>query len=190
MEAKEYIRILDSVEALKNNTRHSWTSSGRHESVAEHSWRLTLMAFFLRDTFPEDDMDKVLKMCLVHDIGEAFTGDIPSFHKTAEDEKKEAERLAQWVDTLPQPYCTELKALYAEMDALQTREAKIYKALDNMEAVLQHNEADLSTWIPLERELQLTYGEDKAAFDPWLRALRAQLNADSRAKLAQEEKKD
>ncbi len=185
MEPREFIRILNSVEPLKNNTRHSWTSTGRHESVAEHSWRLTLMAFFARDEFPELDMEKVQRMCLVHDIGEAFTGDVPSFEKTEADEETERAQLAGWVESLPAPYRTELAALYAEMDALATPEAKLYKALDNLEAVLQHNQADLSTWLPLEYALQLSYGGDKTAFSPWLRALKAQLNDDTRKKVAQ-----
>lgn len=183
MEPNEFIRILNSVEPLKNNTRHSWTSSGRHESVAEHSWRLVLMAYFVRDEFPALDMEKVQRMCLVHDIGEAFTGDVPSFAKTQADEREESARLAAWVESLPAPYRGELTALYAEMDAQETPEAKLYKALDNLEAVLQHNQAPLSSWLPLEYELQLTYGGDKVAFSAWLTALKAQLNADTRKKI-------
>ncbi|MCI2048069.1 MAG: HD domain-containing protein [Faecalibacterium sp.] len=186
MNPEEFLRILDAVEPLKNNTRHSWTSTGRHESVAEHSWRLTLMAFLAKGEFPGADMEKVLHMCLIHDIGEAFTGDIPSFTKTADDEAVESARLAAWVKTLPAPLGREFAALYEEMDALETREAKIYKALDNLEAVAQHNEAPLSTWLPLEYELQLSYGGDKVAFDPWLTALKAQLNAETRAKIKAE----
>lgn len=184
MEPKEFIRILHTVEPLKCNTRHSWTSTGRHESVAEHSWRLALMAFFARDEFPAADMDKVIRMCLVHDIGEAFTGDVPSFEKTDAHEAAERARLAAWVETLPEPYREELRALYAEMDAQETQEARIYKALDNLEAVAQHNEADLSTWLPLEYTLQLSYGGDRVGFSPWLTALKAQLNADTQAKIA------
>ncbi len=88
MDIGKLIDVMAVAEQLKNNTRHSWTSSGRHESVAEHSWRLALLAFFVRDEYPELDMDKVLQMCLIHDLGEAFTGDIPAFVKTEEDEKK------------------------------------------------------------------------------------------------------
>ena len=91
MDIKQFLDVLHVAERLKNNTRHSWTSSGRHESVAEHSWRLCLMAYFIRDEFPEADMDKVLRMCLVHDMGEAFTGDIPAFEKTSEDERVESD---------------------------------------------------------------------------------------------------
>ena len=79
MRIGDYIKIVNTFEAMKRNTRHSWLSDGRHESVAEHSWRLTIMAYFLKDEFPDADMGKVIKMCLFHDIGAAFTGDIPDF---------------------------------------------------------------------------------------------------------------
>ena len=76
-----------------------------------------------------------------------------------------------------------MQALYAEMNARQTLEAKIYKALDSLEAVIQHNEADLSTWIEREYSLNLTYGEDKAAFSPYLTALRQAIREDTAAKI-------
>ena len=76
-----------------------------------------------------------------------------------------------------------MTALYQEMAALQTPEARIYKALDNMEAVLQHNEAPLSTWEPNEYQLNLTYGQDKAAFSPVLSALRQALREETLRKL-------
>ena len=47
MEPKEFLAFLARLEKLKCNTRHSWTSSGRHESVAEHSWRLAMLALLL-----------------------------------------------------------------------------------------------------------------------------------------------
>jgi putative hydrolase of HD superfamily len=85
MEAGEFLEILHIAERLKDTTRHCTTSKGRAESVAEHSWRTTLMAFLLKAEFPELDMDKVVRMCLIHDLGECFTGDIPTFVKTEED---------------------------------------------------------------------------------------------------------
>ena len=62
MNVKEYLKLLDLAENLKNNTRHSWTSENRHESVAEHSWRVALMAYFVKDEYPDLDMDKVIRM--------------------------------------------------------------------------------------------------------------------------------
>jgi putative hydrolase of HD superfamily len=185
MEPRTLLDALHVAERLKDATRHCYTSGGRHESVAEHSWRITLMAYFVKDEFPELDMDKVIRMCLIHDLGECFTGDIPSFDKTQSDEEREERLLYAWVDTLPEPYRTEMHALYDEMAARETVEAKIYKALDNMEAVIQHNESDLSTWTENEYTLNLTYGEDKAAFSPYLTALRKAVREDTERKLEQ-----
>lgn len=185
MEARRLLDALAVAERLKDTTRHCYTSKGRHESVAEHCWMVTLMAYFLRDEFPEADMDKVMRMCLIHDLGEAFTGDIPSFDKTAENERTEERLLREWVDTLPENYREEMTALYSEMDARQTQEAKIYKALDNLEAVIQHNFSELSTWIPREYELNMTYGDDKVEFSDYLRGLREEIRQDTREKLGE-----
>ena len=183
MRPDELLDILSVAEKLKCNTRHSDTSSGRRESVAEHSWRLALMAMLVGPEFPEADRDKVIRMCLIHDLGEAFTGDIPTFDKTAADTEKEDAILDQWVRTLPEPARGEFTALLEEMNAQQTLEAKLYKALDRLEAVIQHNEADISTWLPLEYDLQLTYGEENVQFSPYLRELKAEINNRTRQKI-------
>lgn len=184
MKAEELLSVLHTANRLKDTTRHCWTPGNRHESVADHSWRLALAAFFLRDEFPEMDMDKVIKMCLIHDLGECFTGDIPSFLKTDADTAKEDALLIQWVETLPQPYRTEMAALYAEMDALETPEARLYKALDKLEAVIQHNEAPISTWLPREYALNLTYADENVAFSPYLTALREAVRDETKTKIA------
>ena len=188
MDIQTYLNVMHVAERLKDAVRHGYSSGGRRESVAEHSWRITLMAYFLQDEFPEVDMNRVMEMCLVHDLGECFTGDIPTFLKTNADEQREEQLLFDWVRSLPEPYATRLNDLYAEMEALETQEAKIYKALDKMEAVLQHNEAPLSTWIPREYELNMTYGFDQAAFSPYLTALREQMLLDTKQKIEDSKK--
>lgn len=184
MDTEKFLDILSVAEKLKCNTRHSWTSSGRHESVAEHSWRLALMALLVKDEFQQLDMDRVIRMCLIHDLGEAFTGDIPAFEKTEADSQKEDNVLYEWIASFPSPCREEFEELLREMNALETDEAKLYKALDNLEAVIQHDEADLSTWLPLEYELQLTYGADKVAFSPYLKRLKESVDKRTRAKIA------
>ena len=101
MEVHKLLETLHIAERLKDELRHCDTSKGRRESVAEHSWRIALMALFMQDEFPELDINKVIRMCLIHDLGECFTGDIPTFLKTAEDEQKEDRVLADWVASLP-----------------------------------------------------------------------------------------
>ena len=82
MDPRTFLSILHIAERLKDTPRHCATSLGRTESVAEHSWRVALAAFLLRDRFPELDMDRVVAMALIHDLGECFTGDIPTFRTT------------------------------------------------------------------------------------------------------------
>ena len=176
MQPTELLQILSVAEKLKCNTRHCYTSSGRHESVAEHSWRIALMAMLISPEFPEADMNKVIRMCLIHDLGEAFTGDIPTFWKTDADTETEDALLDQWVQTLPEGTKQEFASLLKEMNALETQEAKIYKALDKMEAVIQHNESHISTWLPLEYDLQLHYGEENVKFSPWFRSLKQEID--------------
>lgn len=85
MNAKEYLEILHIAERLKDTARHCTTTNRRTESVAEHSWRVALMAFLLKDEFADLDVNRVMAMCLIHDLGECFTGDIPTFDKTESD---------------------------------------------------------------------------------------------------------
>lgn len=190
MDVRKLIDIMNIVEKLKNITRHSWTSTGRRESVAEHCWRLTLLAYFVKDEFPEADTYRVLLMCLLHDIGEAFTGDIPAFLKTEVHETTEAQEIGRFLGSLPEPYQAELTALFAEMTALKTPESKIAKALDKLEAVLQHNEADISTWLPLEYDLNLTYGSEEVGFSDYMTRLKQALNRDSIRKIEEQKRQE
>ena len=117
-------------------------------------------------------------------FGEAFTGDIAAFDKTCDDENTEENIIKEWIDSLPEPYREELAELFAEMKERKTTEAKLYKALDKMEAVIQHNEADISTWLPLEYDLQFTYGEKETAFSEVTRNnLKKRANEDSVEKM-------
>lgn len=183
MTQREFIDFLNKVEILKHNTRHCWGADGRQESVAEHSWRLALMPMLVKDEFPFVDCDKVIKMCLIHDLGEAVTGDIPVFLKTEQNEKDEARLLREFLSALPENVKNEFYSLLDEMDAQNTPEAKLYKAFDNLEAVISHNEAPIETWRENEYSLNLTYGEEKVKWHPWLAVLREELKKDTRKKI-------
>ena len=78
----------------------------------------------------------------------------------------------------------EMRALYDEMAALETQEAQIYKALDKLEAVIQHNESDIATWLPREYELNLTYADENVAFSDYLKRLREEIRRETRDKIA------
>lgn len=190
MQPAQLLKILRVAEKLKCNTRHCVTSTGRPESVAEHSWRLALMAMLLTAEFPELDLNRVIRMCLIHDLGEAFTGDIPTFVKTDADSRREDDLFGRWIQTLPADVRGEWESLLEEMNAQKTGEAKLYKALDRLEAVIQHNESDIDSWLPLEYSLQLTYGAENVRFSPYLRELKQEIDQWTREKIAASEQKN
>ena len=183
MQARKLIDTLILAEKLKDTMRHCYTTNGRRESVAEHCWLASLMAYFMKDEFPDVDMDKVIRMILIHDLGECFTGDVPVFNKTEAHEQKEKELLYSWVKTLPEDFSKEMMALYEEMEKLETVEARIFKAIDGMEAVVQHNISDISTWLPNEYELNQTYAMDRVGFSEYLKEVREELRKDTVKKI-------
>lgn len=186
MHAEEYIEMMRTIESLKNTTRHSWTSCGRHESVAEHCWRLACMALLCEDEYPSTDINKVIRMCLIHDFGEAITGDIPAFEKTDLDESDEAAAVQQILSLLPSPLHENLSALFTEIKENKTQEAKLFTALDKTEALLSHNEAPLDTWIEKEYTENLIYGEKETAFSVWTQQLREKIREQSVHKIQTE----
>ena len=186
MNQRSYIDFLNQIEKLKCTTRHSWTSCGRQESVAEHSWRLAVMAMLCSDEYPELDISKVIKMCLIHDFGEAITGDIPAFLKTAQNELDEDAAVAKLLSVLPTGVQAEPQSLFDEMNARETQEAKLFKSLDNLEALVSHNEADISTWLPREYEENLIYGQKNCEWSKWIKELKSEIKKDSIEKIKAE----
>ncbi len=159
---REILKILDRAARLKINTRHCETAPGRMESVADHSWRMALMAMLLSGIpeFQSLDMNRVIRMCLIHDLGEAFTGDIPTFAKTTADETTEDALFDEWVRSFPEPQRIEWKGLLMEMRA-----------------------SDISTWLPLEYDLQFHYGREQVQFSPYLRKFKTVLDDMTREKI-------
>lgn len=150
MKPEELLRFLRLAERLKSVPRHCYTAGGERESVAAHAWRVALLALLLEQEQPDIDMRRVIELALVHDLGEAVTGDIPSFLKTDRDERVESGALFEIAALLPAPEGERLRALFREWEAGGTREARFCRALDKLEAVVSHNESDIATWLPLD----------------------------------------
>jgi putative hydrolase of HD superfamily len=151
----QIIQFLHQAEKLKSTLRHNWTTSGRQESTAEHTWRLMLM-FLLLDHEAQFQVDSyhTMKMILVHDIAELVHGDVPGFIKSKDAkqlaQKREHEAAVKLFQLLPSPTAIELFALFKEYEQGKTKEAKVAKAIDKLETMLQHLEAGMNYMIPEE----------------------------------------
>ncbi|GER71019.1 hypothetical protein BpJC7_23220 [Weizmannia acidilactici] len=93
-DVEKVLGFVKELERLKDAERTAWTGNGRRESVAEHTFRLALFAFALAEDFPGIQMDRVILMCLVHDLGEAYAGDISAVVGEDREKKLQRERLA------------------------------------------------------------------------------------------------
>ena len=136
------MQFLREAERLKNVYRTSWTSGGQPESTASHTWRLCLSALVFAQSFPDLNFERLVKMCIIHDLGEAIGGDIPAIHQQANAPKAEQERkdLITLLKPLPHTIRQEIVELWDEYEAATTPEAKVAKALDKLETLLQHNQ--------------------------------------------------
>ena len=188
MTPRELIDFTTDIGKLKTTYRHCYTETDRRESVADHSWRIALMAMLCKDEFPEIDINKVIKMCLIHDFGEAITGDIPAFLKTAQNEIDEDSAVVKLLSEMPSDFRNELQTLFDEINARITPEAKLFKSLDNLEALVSHNEADISTWLPREYEENLTYGQKNCEWSDWTKELKEEIKKDSIRKIDESRK--
>ena len=179
------LAFLKDVERLKSTLRHSWLSSGRRESVAEHSWRLAVMAIVLSDEFPDTDICRVMKMVIIHDFGETYFGDTPSFKKYKGDKHKiEQKSVKKLIKPLSLKVQKELLTIWTEFEAGTTKEAKLALALDKLEVLIQHNEAKLSSWTKVEYSYNLTCSWKNMEFDPFTKAFRAEIDKQIRKKIS------
>ncbi len=174
------IRFIQEAERLKNVLRSAYTSSGRRESTAEHTWRLGLMAVTFADQLGDIDVARVLKLCIVHDLGEAIHGDVPAVDQAAGPGKSERERqdLREITRTLPRSLQDEILGLWQDYESAASREARIVKALDKLETIIQHNQG--ANPPDFDYAFNLEYGRKYTQTEPLLAEIRAIVDADTR----------
>jgi putative hydrolases of HD superfamily len=188
MESSEIAALLEflrSAEKLKNVTRSAWTSGGTPESVAEHTWRLCLMALVFSERVGPIDVGKLLKMCIVHDLGEAIGGDVPAIHQDPAAPKSDAERrdLLTLLEPLPADIHAEIVALWDEYEQAESAEAKVAKALDKLETIMQHNQGRNPPGF--DYRFNITYGVKYTGDNEVIAAVRAVLDAETEERARQ-----
>jgi len=183
------LKVLALAERLKFELRHSYTSSGRQESVAEHTWRMSLMAVLIEPLLSRKvDTARLLKMIIIHDLVEAEAKDISALDilrnpeikiKKIEDEKRAIENLRL---ALIETNGDEIYDLFYEFEHKETYEAKVANALDKLEVQLQHNHADFSTWEEIEYEMSFMM-DKHVLFDETLFELKKQIETEAEEKM-------
>lgn len=176
------LEFLRATEPLKQTWRSGKTSGGHPESTAAHTWRLCLMALLLEREFPEVDFARLIKICLVHDLGEAVSGDIPAIHQRPDAPKAAHERrdLEKLCAPLPPAARAEILELWDEYEAAATPEARVAKALDKLETILQHNQG--ANPPDFDYGFNLPYGRKQTDAVPLAAEIRKILDAETRRK--------
>lgn len=179
------IHFLKEAEGLKSVERTAWTAAGRRESTAEHSWRLALLAGLLLDRYPGLDGKRVLMLCLCHDLGERYDGDVSAVLGADAEEKhcREQEAVERLAALLPERERGQLSELWREYDQGCTPEARLVKALDKAETILQH--AQGKNPPDFDYAFNLTYGSVYFQDDPLLMRLRQLLDRETKKRMEQ-----
>lgn len=175
--------ILDFIQAaenLKNTLRSGTTSMGRAESTAEHSWRLCLLVLMFDRDLGDCDRLKLLKLCIVHDLGEAISGDVPAIHQVEGDGRAERERadLETLCAPLPQDLRDDILALWDDYNTASSPEAVLAKGFDKLETMLQHNVG--KNPADFDYKFNLGYGVKQTSAHPLLRAIRTLVDEETR----------
>jgi putative hydrolase of HD superfamily len=176
------LEFLRQAERLKSTLRSGYTSTGRPESTAEHTWRLCLMALVLSDEFETLDLLHLIKLCIVHDLGEALNGDIPAVLQTEGFDKSAQERadLGVLTEALHPEMRAEILALWEEYEAASSPEAVVAKGLDKLETILQHNQGQNPA--DFDYAFNLGYGQKQTSAHPVLARIRTLLDEETRAR--------
>ncbi|WP_420411119.1 HD domain-containing protein [Roseibium sp.] len=174
------LAFLQEAERLKDTLRSGTTRQNRPESTAEHSWRLCLMVLLFERELAGIDMLRLLKLCVIHDLGEAISGDVPAPFQTPDDDREARER-RDFVDLckrLPDDQKAEMLGLFEEYNAAKTPEAKLAKGFDKLETILQHHlmpsaDAEFHTF-------NLGYGLERTNALPLTRQIREIVDQETR----------
>lgn len=177
------LAFIRNAEPLKSTGRSAYTASGETESAAEHTWRLCLLAMALEDLLPPLDFCRLLKICVIHDLGEALHGDVPATEQANMPDKADEERhdLQILMQPLDDTSRDKLLELYDEYNAAESTEAKVAKALDKLETLIQHNQGQNPPGF--DYAFNLDYGKTFTDQIPVLKQLRSLIDKETRSNL-------
>ncbi len=175
----ECIAFIQRAENLKNTLRSAHTSNGRQESSAEHSWRLCLLIMTFSRYFEGTDVNKLLRLAVIHDLGEAICGDIPAIAQPEGNDKSVSERegMCALCAGLPEATRMEFLMLWDEYESATTLEGRLVKGLDKLETLMQHNQGK-----NFDYNFNLSYGQEYTSFHPVLEQIRKTIDLETQEK--------
>lgn len=188
-EIKDIMKVMSFVneaEQLKNTMRQCWSSTGKQESTAEHTWRLCLMVMLFEKYLPKLDTLKLMKMCLIHDIAEIVDGDIPAIINVPNKSEKERKNLILLTKNLPEHLKNEILNLWDDYENIRSLEAKVSKALDKLETLMQHNVGQNP--CNFDYEFNMTYGKKYTNEFEVLKIVREIVDAETYQKIQESRK--
>ncbi|UZT81195.1 HD domain-containing protein [Caproicibacterium sp. BJN0003] len=147
---KQQLYFLLETDKMKNILRRTvLTDQSRRETDAEHSWHLALMAMVLYEyACPHVDLDRAIKMCLIHDLIEIYAGDTFAYDVAGNQTKavRESEAADKLYIQLPSDQGPQMRALWEEFDAMETPDAQYAAACDRLQPFLNNVATDGYTW--------------------------------------------
>lgn len=147
---QKQIEFIIEIDKIKGILRQGLVLNGkRQETDAEHSWHMAMCAVLLKEYYKEEvDMQKVLKMILVHDIVEIVAGDTPAYGTFSQEEKEKNELIAaqKIYGILPEDQKEDLMNIWLEFEKGETKEAKFANACDRFQGFIQNVTSDAHTW--------------------------------------------
>lgn len=153
------LKIFKVIGQLKTLKRTGWVQNdiSLPESVADHMYRMSMLSFFITD--PSINRDKLMKICLCHDLAEAIVGDITPYDGVSKEEKKKLEEdaLRMIVGNIGHAeIADEILSLWLEYENGTSKEAEIAKNLDKFEMIIQADEYEQTQGARLDRFFEST----------------------------------
>ena len=148
----QQLHFLSEIDKMKNILRKTLIADkSREETDAEHSWHFAMMAMTLFEHagFSGVDVNRVIRMALVHDLVEIYAGDTFAYDEKGNESKavREKEAADRLFSLLPDGQAAEYRSLWEEFDSLKTPDAKYAAAIDRFQPFLSNYLTDGYTWV-------------------------------------------
>ncbi|SFD25473.1 HD domain-containing protein [Clostridium uliginosum] len=178
------IKFFKETELIKIQLRNAWLSNEKQESVAEHSWRMGMIALCLLNFEIEVDVAKILKMCIIHDLGEAYEGDIPAITKEDKNVKMQREThcMNKLLGELEDSLKDELLQLWNEYNDGISKESKFVHGIDKIETLIQHIQG--SNPANFDYNFNLEYGKVWTSQNEIFDMIRKVLDLETKSKIS------